>query len=142
MYEYIKGVITEIYPSYVVLEANNVGYLIYMPNPYSVQINETYRQNSALCDIDDSNEIIIKISIPLSKYDCYATYDSSYSLNEIREKVLNSRELESLIKSFFCEKKSDSFSILSPQMNFLPVTTSCHNIISHLSVKINIYFIV
>ncbi|MCR5307529.1 MAG: Holliday junction branch migration protein RuvA [bacterium] len=42
MYEYIKGVITEIYPSYVVLEANNVGYLIYMPNPYSVQINGTY----------------------------------------------------------------------------------------------------
>lgn len=34
MYEYIKGTITRIESNYIVLENNNIGYLIYTPNPY------------------------------------------------------------------------------------------------------------
>lgn len=34
MYEYIKGTIKYIYPGYVVLEANNIGYKILMANPF------------------------------------------------------------------------------------------------------------
>jgi len=41
MYEYIKGTIKHIYPGYVVLEANNIGYKILMANPfrYSEKLN-------------------------------------------------------------------------------------------------------
>ncbi|SFB83084.1 Holliday junction DNA helicase subunit RuvA [Alkalibacterium subtropicum] len=34
MYEYIKGIIKHIYPGYVVLEANSIGYKILMANPF------------------------------------------------------------------------------------------------------------
>ena len=34
LYEYIVGVVTTIQPTYVVLEVNGIGYLIYMANPY------------------------------------------------------------------------------------------------------------
>ena len=40
MYSYIKGVITIIEPSYIVLENNGIGYLIYVSNPYSYRIND------------------------------------------------------------------------------------------------------
>lgn len=40
MYSYIKGVITIIEPSYVVLENNGIGYMIFVANPYS------YREGS------------------------------------------------------------------------------------------------
>ncbi len=39
MYEYIKGKIVNIESSYVVLDNNNVGYLIYTANPYSFELN-------------------------------------------------------------------------------------------------------
>ena len=35
MYEYIKGKIIEIENNYIVLENNNIGYIIYVANPYS-----------------------------------------------------------------------------------------------------------
>ncbi len=35
MYAYIKGTITEIKPSYLVIENQQIGYLIITPNPYS-----------------------------------------------------------------------------------------------------------
>ena len=35
MYEYIKGKIIEIEDNYIVLENNNIGYIIYVANPYS-----------------------------------------------------------------------------------------------------------
>lgn len=35
MYNYIKGVITEINPNYICLENNGIGYKIITPNPYS-----------------------------------------------------------------------------------------------------------
>ncbi|GEK91467.1 Holliday junction branch migration protein RuvA [Alkalibacterium kapii] len=34
MYEYIKGVIKHIYPSYIVLESNDIGYKVLMANPF------------------------------------------------------------------------------------------------------------
>ena len=43
MLEYIKGIVTEIESSYIILETNNVGYLIYVANPYSYQLNIEYK---------------------------------------------------------------------------------------------------
>lgn len=40
MYSYIKGVVTIVEASHVVLENNGIGYLIYVSNPYSYKINE------------------------------------------------------------------------------------------------------
>ena len=42
MYSYIKGVITEIMPGYIVLDNNGIGYKINTPNPYSFKENEEY----------------------------------------------------------------------------------------------------
>lgn len=43
MYGYIKGIVTEVESSYIILENNNIGYLIYVANPYSFQINNEYK---------------------------------------------------------------------------------------------------
>ena len=43
MYGYIKGIVTEIESSYIILENNNIGYLIYVANPYSFQIGSEYK---------------------------------------------------------------------------------------------------
>ena len=40
MYSYMKGIITDIEANYIVLENNNIGYLIYVSNPYSYKIND------------------------------------------------------------------------------------------------------
>lgn len=40
MYGYIKGKITEIDSNHVILENQDIGYLIYVPNPYSYRLNE------------------------------------------------------------------------------------------------------
>lgn len=40
MYSYIKGIVTLIESSYIVLDNNGIGYLIYTPNPYSFKGNE------------------------------------------------------------------------------------------------------
>lgn len=40
LYSYIKGIITIIDTSYVVLENNGIGYMIYVANPYSYKENE------------------------------------------------------------------------------------------------------
>ena len=42
MYGYIRGEIKEIDSNYIILENNNIGYQIYVPNPYSYQLNKTY----------------------------------------------------------------------------------------------------
>ena len=41
MYEYIKGKITGIEANYIVIESNNIGYLVYVANPYSYKEEET-----------------------------------------------------------------------------------------------------
>lgn len=43
MYEYIKGIVTQVESNYVVLEQNGIGYLIYTGNPYFFHIHETYQ---------------------------------------------------------------------------------------------------
>lgn len=40
MYEYIKGMITEIESTYIVVEVSGIGYLVYVPNPYSFSLNK------------------------------------------------------------------------------------------------------
>lgn len=40
MYSYVKGVVTIIEPSYIVIEAYGIGYMIYVSNPYSYKQNE------------------------------------------------------------------------------------------------------
>lgn len=42
MYGYIKGVVTKITPKNIIVENNNIGYLIIVPNPYNYQLNENY----------------------------------------------------------------------------------------------------
>lgn len=34
MFDYLKGKITKVYPTYIVLDNNNIGYRIFTPNPY------------------------------------------------------------------------------------------------------------
>ena len=43
MFEYIFGKIVSIESSYIVLENNNIGYLIYVSNPYSYKENNDYK---------------------------------------------------------------------------------------------------
>lgn len=42
MYGYIKGKVTLIDSSYVIVENNDIGYIIYVPNPYAYKIDESY----------------------------------------------------------------------------------------------------
>ncbi len=43
MYAYIKGIITEINSTYIVLENNDIGYKISTANPYSFEENQIYK---------------------------------------------------------------------------------------------------
>lgn len=43
MYSYIIGKVSEINSNSIVLECNGIGYLIYVPNPFSYKINEEYK---------------------------------------------------------------------------------------------------
>lgn len=40
MFNYIKGTITEVNSSYVVIENNNIGYIIHTPSPFSFKEND------------------------------------------------------------------------------------------------------
>ena len=43
MYDYIKGTITYIKNNAIVIDNNGVGYLVYVPNPYSYELNKDYK---------------------------------------------------------------------------------------------------
>ena len=43
MYNYIKGIVTEINSNYICLENNLIGYLIYTVNPYTFRLNNEYK---------------------------------------------------------------------------------------------------
>ncbi len=43
MYNYIKGIVTDIESNYITLDNNGVGYLIYTSSPYSFNIDEEYK---------------------------------------------------------------------------------------------------
>ena len=42
MYGYIKGTIKEIESNYVIIYNNDIGYIIYVPNPYYYRLDEIY----------------------------------------------------------------------------------------------------
>ena len=42
MYGYIRGEIVEIDSNYVIIDNNGIGYLVYVPNPYSYKLNKEY----------------------------------------------------------------------------------------------------
>ena len=42
MYGYISGTIKEINSSYVIIDNNGIGYLVYVPNPYGYQLEKEY----------------------------------------------------------------------------------------------------
>lgn len=41
MYEYIEGKITEVAPSFIVVDVNGIGYKAYTPTPFSYQVGES-----------------------------------------------------------------------------------------------------
>ena len=43
MYEYIKGKVVIQESSYIVVDNNNIGYLIYVANPYSFELDKEYK---------------------------------------------------------------------------------------------------
>lgn len=43
MYAYINGVVTEVVSNGIVIEAGDIGYFVYMANPYSFQIDTSYK---------------------------------------------------------------------------------------------------
>jgi len=42
MYGYIKGIIKDIESNYVIIDNNDIGYIIYVPNPYYYKLDEVY----------------------------------------------------------------------------------------------------
>lgn len=42
MYGYIKGKVTDIDSNYVIIENNNIGYNLYVANPYHYKLDENY----------------------------------------------------------------------------------------------------
>ena len=42
MYGYIKGIVKDIESNYIIVDNNDIGYLIYVPNPYSYKLDESY----------------------------------------------------------------------------------------------------
>ena len=42
MYGYIKGTIKEIESNYVIIDNNDIGYIIYVPNPYYYKLEQNY----------------------------------------------------------------------------------------------------
>ena len=43
MYDYIKGVVTYIKNNSIVVDNNGIGYLVYVANPYTYEINKDYK---------------------------------------------------------------------------------------------------
>ena len=53
MYGYIKGIIKDIESNYVILDNNDIGYLIYVPNPYYYKLEEKYTIYTYNCIRED-----------------------------------------------------------------------------------------
>ena len=43
MYSYFKGIVTEIESNNITIECQGVGYKIFVPNPFSYEINQEYK---------------------------------------------------------------------------------------------------
>ena len=57
MYDYIKGIVTYIKNNAIVLENNGIGYLIYVPNPYSFELNKDYKVYVYQHILEDENSL-------------------------------------------------------------------------------------
>lgn len=57
MYNYILGMVTDIEGTYVVVEAGGIGYQVYTPNPYSFDLNTTYKVYIYQCIREDENSL-------------------------------------------------------------------------------------
>ena len=42
MYGYIKGIVKDIESNHIIIDNSGIGYLIYVPNPYSYKLDEEY----------------------------------------------------------------------------------------------------
>ncbi len=57
MYAYIIGKVTKVTPKYIVLENNNIGYLLIVSNPYTFNPNEIYKIFTHLYIREDLNDL-------------------------------------------------------------------------------------
>ena len=57
MYGYIKGKITEIGNNYVIIDNNGIGYIIYVPNPYSYELEKSYTIYTYTCIREDEHSL-------------------------------------------------------------------------------------
>ena len=59
MYEYLIGTITQVFPAYIVVENNGIGYLINVANPFRFKSDETKKEKIYLHQIVRENEIVL-----------------------------------------------------------------------------------
>jgi Holliday junction DNA helicase RuvA len=57
MFDYIKGIITDINSNTIVVENNGIGYLVYVSNPYSFELNNEYKVYIYQQITEDSNNL-------------------------------------------------------------------------------------
>ena len=68
MYGYIKGKITEIDSNNIILENNDIGYLIYVPNPYSYRLNEITTIYTYLKMLSSHSLLQSQLNLLVAKY--------------------------------------------------------------------------
>ena len=56
MYNYIKGIVSEIKSTSIVLDNNGIGYEIYTPNPFAFEEGKDYR-NDVKKALDNLNNL-------------------------------------------------------------------------------------
>lgn len=59
MYEYLTGTITQVFPAYIVVENNGIGYLINVANPFRFKLDENKQEKIYLHQIVRENEIVL-----------------------------------------------------------------------------------
>lgn len=59
MYEYLIGTITQVFPAYIVVENNGIGYLINVANPFRFKSDEIKQEKIYLHQIVRENEIVL-----------------------------------------------------------------------------------
>ena len=59
MYEYLIGTITQVFPAYIVVENNGIGYLINVANPFRFKADENKQEKIYLHQVVRENEIAL-----------------------------------------------------------------------------------
>ena len=75
MYGYIRVTIVEIDSNYVILDNNGIGYIIYVPNPYSYQLNKIYTKDLEDFKITIGGSTIYKVYPIIAKRIVFTTND-------------------------------------------------------------------